>query len=234
MSKKHVADRFRDMQELLDALDSVFQKGTDKNTEKHTQGNAHVRQMLKNRPLIAGVENQKSKKFFSRKILLLGIFLFPLLVFLILLFMLSYKPPSTLQEISQFTIRAAYEERNLESDANGGYPTDHLFDKDLKTAWLTPMPRNFKNPIIILDFAQSTIITDIGFAIGYQKSIDDQFGDRFRIYNKPKILYLQTREGYRQSIALEDLKGMQYPDIKTVETTEIQIFLDEAYIYQSR
>ena len=43
--KKHVADRFHDMQELLDALDNVFPKSSDKrNTEKHIPGNSNVRQ----------------------------------------------------------------------------------------------------------------------------------------------------------------------------------------------
>ena len=228
--KKHVADRFHDMQELLDALDNVFPKSSDKrNTEKHIPGNSNVRQLIKNRPLINADSKPKTKSIFSKKILLIGIFLFPLLVFLILLFMLTYKPPSTLQEVSKFTLRASYEERNLENEG-GGYPTENLYDKDFKTAWLIPMPTNFKNPIMIIDFPQPTIITNIGFAIGYQKSIDDNFGDRFRIYNKPKAIYLQTREGYRQRIELEDLKGMQYPAIKTVETTEIQLFVDEAFI----
>ena len=92
------------------------------------------------------------------------------------------------------------------------------------------MPTNSRAPICILDFNQPTIITNIGIASGFQKSIDDDFGDRFRIFNKPKTLSLLTKEGFRQTIQLEDIKGVQYPTMKAMETTEIQVFLDDAYI----
>ena len=51
----------------------------------------------------------------------------------------------------------------------------------------------------------------MGFAVGYQKSVDDPFGDRFRIFKKPKSLTLETKEGFKQKVKLENVKGMQYP-----------------------
>src|SRR5574344_2043521 len=224
--KKHVADRFHDMQEVLDALDSVFPKTHNRVTgEMPVNG---VRGTMKNRPLVS-VEKE-AHKLLSRKVLLSGVFLFPLLVFLLILFMLNYKPHCSFQEISKVTIRAAEETRKLESDVHGGYSAANLSDKDIRTAWLAPVSGNDRDPILILDFEQPTIVTALGFAVGYQKSVDDKIGDRFRAFNKPKSLYLQTREGYRQRIELEDLKGVQYPAMKTVETTEIQIYLDSEYV----
>ena len=43
-------------------------------------------------------------------------------------------------------------------------------------------------------------------AIGYQKSIDDHFGDRFRVFNKPKSLILKTKEGIKQKLFLITLR----------------------------
>jgi hypothetical protein len=70
-------------------------------------------------------------------------------------------------------------------------------------------------------------------AIGYQKSIDDDFGDRFRIFNKPKTIILKTKEGFKQKILFENIKGMQYPTMNAIETTELQLFLEESYELES-
>lgn len=226
--KKNIADRYRDMQEVLDALDTVFQPFHQGETPHHGHDTESIRKLIKNRPLIG--DKIIPQKLFPKKTILTALALFPVLILLILVFLLNYKPPKTLQEISTVGIRASFEERNIEGTESDGYPTSNLFDKNLKTAWLLPIPFNSQTPILIFDFEQPTIVTALGFATGYQKSIDDAYGDRFHVFNKPKKLSLLTKEGYRQTIELEDLKGVQYPEIKAMETTEIQVFLDDTYM----
>ncbi|MBR4008893.1 MAG: serine/threonine protein kinase, partial [Fibrobacter sp.] len=53
--------------------------------------------------------------------------------------------------------------------------------------------------------------------------------DRFRIFKKPKSLTLETKEGFKQKIKLENVKGMQYPVLQAMESSEIKIYLDEVY-----
>ena len=91
------------------------------------------------------------------------------------------------------------------------------------------MPAKPQNPVLTIFFDNITLITQIGFAVGYQKSVDDPFGDRFRIFKKPKSLTLETKEGFKQKIQLENIKGMQYPIIQPMETSEIKVYLDEVY-----
>ncbi|MCI5600529.1 MAG: serine/threonine-protein kinase [Hallerella porci] len=225
--KKNVSDRFKNMQEFLDALDIVFAP-LHPGEQHHGHDTMSIRKLIKNRPLISNKVTDNVRKFTNKHVLLFAIALFPLLILLILAFLLTYKPPKTLQEVSSVDIRAAYEEKNVEGD--GDYEPSNLFDKNLRSAWLLPLQENSRSPIFILDFSSPTIITQIGFASGFQKSVDDEFGDRFLVFNKPKTLSLLTREGFRQTIQLEDIKGVQYPQIKAMETTEIQVFLDEAYV----
>lgn len=224
--KKNAADRFKDMQEFLDALDSVFAPMHPEN-QRHGHDTAGIRKLIKNRPLISNRINHV-RRFTDKHAKLFALALFPLLVVLVLVFFVSYKPPRTMQEVSSVEIRAAFEKRDIEG--SGPYPASHLMDKDLKTAWLLPMPSNPRAPIFILDFPTPTIVTELGFANGFQKSVDDDFGDRFRMFNKAKTLILLTKEGFRQTISLEDLKGVQYPAIQAMETTEIQVFLGDAYM----
>ena len=143
--------------------------------------------------------------------------------------MLFRSPASVLQQISSVHLRGTFEEKNLEGNAPEGYPAENIFDQDFKTAWLFPPPLNLKNPILVIEFPEPTLITHFGVAIGYQKSVDDEFGDRFRVFNKPKSLVLKTKEGVRQKIVFENIKGMQYPTIHAIETIEIQVFLEESY-----
>lgn len=224
--KKNVADRYKNMQEFLDALDVVFAP-LHPGDQKHGHDTLSIRKLIKNRPLISGKVSDKVQRITSKRAQLFAIALFPLLILLILIFLLSYKPPRTLQEISGVEIRASHEEKNVEGD--GDYEPSNLMDKDLHSAWLLPLQQNSRVPILILDFSSPTIVTSIGIANGFQKSVDDEFGDRFRIFDKPKKLSLLTKEGFRQTIELEDMRGVQYPAIKAMETTEIQIFLDEAF-----
>jgi hypothetical protein len=70
-------------------------------------------------------------------------------------------------------------------------------------------------------------------AIGYQKQKEDTFEDRFMIFNKPKSIILKTKEGVRQKLVFENIKGMQYPPIQAIETEELFIYLEDAYENQA-
>ena len=170
-----------------------------------------------------------SVRVIRRRLTALAISLFPLIILLMVLLMLTYKPESTLREIEWDDALGNFEQSAIEADISGGYPIDNLIDGDLKTAWLNAMPAKQQNPVLTLFFDKKTLITHIGFAVGYQKSIDDPFGDRFRIFKKPKTLTLETKEGFKQKIKLENVKGMQYPVLQAMETSEIKIYLDEVY-----
>ena len=78
-------------------------------------------------------------------------------------------------------------------------------------------------------FDKNKLIMNIGIAIGYQKSVDDAFGDRFRIFKKPRTLIVETKDGFKQRLRLENIKGMQYPNIQAVETTELRFYLEDVY-----
>jgi len=83
--------------------------------------------------------------------------------------------------------------------------------------------------VLAMYFDQNTLITNIGIAVGYQKSVDDAFGDRFRIFKKPRTLTIETKDGFKQRIHLENIKGMQYPNIQAVETTELRFYLEDVH-----
>jgi hypothetical protein len=189
---------------------SLFRHGTASIAEAATKIPSHVRVI-------------------RRRLTALAISIFPLIILLMILLMLTHKPESTVREIEWNEALGNYETQAIEPDEKDGYPIDNLTDGDLKTAWLNTMPPKPQNPVLTLYFKNNTLVTHIGLAVGYQKSIDDALGDRFRIFKKPKKLTLETKDGYKQRVVLDNIKGMQYPNIQAIETTEIKIYLDEAY-----
>ena len=80
---------------------------------------------------------------------------------------------------------------------------------DLTTAWRNKMPLKPLNPVLAMYFDQNTLITNIGIAVGYQKSVDDAFGDRFRIFKKPHTLTIKSKDGIKKRVKLENVRGMQ-------------------------
>ncbi len=228
--KKKLNERFHDMQEFLDACDQVF-------PQKETRGPATRLSMKKHslfRHGTASIAEAATKipshvRVIRRRLTALAISIFPLIILLMILLMLTHKPESTVREIEWNEALGNYETQAIEPDEKDGYPIDNLTDGDLKTAWLNTMPPKPQNPVLTLYFKNNTLVTHIGLAVGYQKSIDDALGDRFRIFKKPKKLTLETKDGYKQRVVLDNIKGMQYPNIQAIETTEIKIYLDEAY-----
>ena len=95
------------------------------------------------------------------------------------------------------------------------------------------MPQKPQNPILTLFFDSPVLVTHFGIATGYQKSIDDPYGDRFRIFKKPRTLTIETNNGFKQKIKLENIKGVQYPNIQAIETSEIKVYLDDVFEAES-
>jgi len=226
--KKKLNERFHDMQEFLDECDQVF-------PQKESHGNTRFgkKQSLLHHGTSsiaeAATRIPASVRVIRRRLAALAISLFPLLILLMVLLMLTYKPESTLREIEWDDAMGNFEQTAIEADISGGYPIDNLNDGDLTTAWLNSMPAKPQNPVLTLFFDKKTLITQIGFAVGYQKSVDDPFGDRFRIFKKPKALMLETKEGFKQKVKLENVKGMQYPILQAMETSEIKIYLEDVH-----
>ena len=227
--KKKLNERFHDMQEFLDACDAVFPqkdtRSTGKITGRKTSLFSHGRESIAE---VATKIPSKAKKI-HRKLTALALSIFPLIIILMVLLMLTHKPESTLRDLEWDETVGNFETKALENDGSVDYGLDNLGDGDLKTAWLNKMPLKPQNPVLSLYFKKNTLVTHLGIAIGYQKSVDDLFGDRFRIFKKPKTITVETADGFKQKIKLENIKGMQYPTIQAIETTELKFYLEDIY-----
>lgn len=223
--KKKLNERFHDMQQFLDACDQVF---GDKDRNRFTGSHTPLRRHTVSITDMANKISPKAKKL-QRKLAALAIFIFPLIIMLLILLMLTHKPESTLRELEWTEALGNYETKALEVEEKNGYPLSNLSDNDLKTAWLYTKPQKPQNPVLTLYFDRNAIITHFGIAIGYQKSVDDAFGDRFRIFKKPRVLTLETKDGYKQKVKLDNVKGMQYPLIHAMESTELKVYLEDVY-----
>jgi hypothetical protein len=218
------------MQEFLDACDQVFPPRDTHSARRITAMKRHSLFRHGTTSIAeAATKIPSHVRVIRRRLTALAISIFPLIILLMILLMLTHKPESTVREIEWDEALGNHETTAMEADASDGYPIDNLTDGDLKTAWLNTMPPKPQNPVLTLYFKKSTLITHIGLAVGYQKSVDDALGDRFRIFKKPKQLTLETKDGFKQRITLDNIKGMQYPKIQAMETSEIKIYLDEIY-----
>ena len=225
--KKKLNERFHDMQEFLDECDQVFpQHDTPhQNSSLGRKTGSH-----RNVPSIAEAAKRFGSNMTPHKLMIVAFsVLFPLIVILLMLLMFTHKPQNMLHEIEWSEVIANYETRAIEPEMSKGYPLSNLTDGDLTTAWLNKMPLKPLNPVLAMYFDQNTLITNIGIAIGYQKSVNDAFGDRFRIFKKPHTLTIETKDGFKQRVKLENIRGMQYPNIQAVETTELRFYLEDVY-----
>ena len=226
--KKKLNERFHDMQEFLDACDQVFPAEKPVHPQRPTMGHTPLRRRTASIAEMAYKISPRARML-QKKLTALAIFIFPLIIMLLILLMLTHKPESTLRELEWSEALGNYETKALEIDESNGYPLKNLNDNDLKTAWLYTMPQKPQNPVLTLYFDGNAIVTHFGIAIGYQKSVDDAFGDRFRIFKKPKTITLETKDGFKQRIKLENIRGMQYPNIQAMETSELKVYLDDIY-----
>jgi len=226
--KKKLNERFHDMQEFLDACDQVFPAEGARQNQRPTMGHTPLRRRTASITEMANRISPHAREL-QKKLTALAIFIFPLIIMLLILLMLTHKPENTLRELEWSDALGNFETKALEIDETDGYPLKNLSDGDLKTAWLYTMPQKPQNPVLTLYFDGNAIVTHFGIATGYQKSLDDAFGDRFRIFKKPRTLTLETKDGFKQKIKLDNIRGMQYPNIQAMETTELKIYLDDVY-----
>ena len=225
--KKKLNERFHDMQEFLDECDQVFpQHDTPHQTPSLARKTGSSRRLS---PSITDDAKGRFRLSPHKLIIVAFSVLFPLIVVLLMLLMLTHKPMNTLHELEWNEILGNHETQAIEPEITGGYPLKNLNDGDLTTAWLSSMPLKPLNPVLAMYFDKKMLVMNIGIAIGYQKSVDDAFGDRFRIFKKPRTLTVETKDGFKQRLRLENIKGMQYPNIQAVETTELRFYLDDVY-----
>jgi len=216
--KKNPGERYADMELVLDDLDKVFQTPE---VDPTRAGYAPR--------LTSQIKSMVSKRSKPEKLLLTALALLPLLVALLVVFFFLQKPQSGVQLLREVQLTAHWEERNLEGDRPDGYPPSLLLDNDLSSAWLLPIASSKSNPILVIRFPVPTIVTSLGFAIGYQKALDDRYQDRFNVFNKPRELLVRTREGHAQKLPLQNVKGMQFPLFTPIETEELQIELKDLF-----
>lgn len=226
--KKKLNERFHDMQEFLDNCDQVFpQKDTHAAQAISAKGSFLQNGRRSIAEAATRLPSQANK--IRLKLTAIALSLFPLIIFLLVLLMFTHKPSNMMQQLEWTEALGNYEKTDLEGAGGKGYPLTNLNDGDLKTAWLYTMPQKPQNPVLTLFFDNPVLVTHIGIAVGYQKSNDDSYGDRFRIYKKPKHITIETKDGFKQRIKLENVKGVQYPSIQAIETNEIKFYLDEVY-----
>lgn len=231
--RKKLNERFHDMQEFLDECDQVFPQ-KDSHPQQPTPPTTSSMSILRRKTtaLTAAITRPQppsKARAIRSKLTAVALTLFSLITLLLLALTLTHKPENIIGEIEWDEALGNYEAADIESGANGGYPLKNLGDGNLKTAWLNAMPSKPQNPVLTLYFNKNTFIKDIGIAVGYQKSEDDEFGDRFRVFKRPKTFTIETKDGFRQKIHLSNVKGMQYPSIQAVETNEIRFYLDDVY-----
>ena len=229
--KKKLNERFHDMQEFLDACDQVFPQkdGTSSAFPKKQS----LLRIGKRSFADAATRFPSQANKIRLKLTAIALSLFPLIIILLVLLMFTHKPSNMMQQLEWSDALGNFEQTSMEGDETKGYPLSNLEDGDLRTAWLYTMPQKPQNPILTLFFDSPVFVTHIGIAIGYQKSNDDSYGDRFRIFKKPKTLTIETKNGFKQKVKLENIKGVQYPNIQALETSEIRIYLDDVYEAES-
>ena len=163
--KKKLNERFHDMQEFLDACDQVFPAEGARASQRPTMGHTPLRRHT------ASITEMASKitpraRLLQKKLTALAIFIFPLIIMLLILLMLTHKPENTLRELEWSEALGNYETKALEVDESNGYPLSNLNDGELSTAWLYTMPQKPQNPVLTLYFDGNAIVTHFGIAIG--------------------------------------------------------------------
>lgn len=223
--QKKPEDRFKNMEDFLDGFDDAFNKAREA-TRKSQASKIRNRTLLSQPQKLA--ENVLKLLPIQKRLVVSCLLLFPLIMILLIALMLLHKPSRTLRELPAPSIHGNFEQTSFEPGIDD-YPAENIFDENIQTAWLFKAPTNSKNPILTMNFDSETLVTSIGIAIGYQKSEDDPIGNRYSIFNKPKTLTIRTKEGFKQEIVLDDIRGMQYPKMVPFETSEIQILLGKTY-----
>jgi len=215
---KNRSDRFSSTAQFLEELDMV----TEPDTPQTGKGNSHKAPTRKLPSII-------DKKDPQTWLLPLAFGLIAILIILQALLILAQKKESSSGLLTNFELSGAWEQRALETDHPDGYPLANLIDNDLQTAWLLPSVDITQNPVLVLHFDKPVLVLNVGLAIGYQKSKDDNLQDRFTMFQKPQNIMVRSLEGSVQKLSLQNIKGVQYPSFIPVETQEIRLELREQF-----
>lgn len=209
--RKNRSERIKTAAEFLEELDRAAAPAIDESgkTGPHKQS-------MKVAPII-------SRKETPAWLIPLAFGVIAILTLLQVLLVLLQRENVGIRQIKEFEISAPWEKRPLESDASEGYPLTNLTDGNLQTAWLLPVEDLKQHSVVTIRFKKATVVTQLGFAVGYQKTRDDQLQDRFAMLQKPQSIIIKTLEGAVQKIDLENVRGVQYPSINPLETTELRI-----------
>lgn len=211
--RKNRSDRIKGAAEFLEELDKATQPI---NTGDDSSKGATLKQSIKVAPILSRKDN-------PRWLLPAAFGVIALLTLLQVLLVLLQRETTGIHSIQEFEVSAPWEKRALETDAPNGYPLENLYDGNLQSAWLLPVTDLSQHPVLSIRFKQPTLITHIGIAVGYQKTLDDQLQDRFAMFQKPLSVIVKTVEGSVQKINLENIRGVQYPEISAMETMELRI-----------
>jgi len=226
------------------ALDGLILKCLSKNRSERFSSIAHFLEELDRVTTVESAPNGNGKgnKSPTRKLpsiidrkdpqswlLPLAFGLIAILIILQALLILMQQKDTNSGLLHDFELSGAWEQRALESDHPKGYPLNNLVDNDLQTAWLLPSADISQNPVLVIHFAKPVLILNLGLAIGYQKSKDDNLQDRFTMFQKPQTIMVRSLEGSVQKISLQNIKGVQYPSFVPVETQELRVELREQY-----
>ncbi|MBR2198708.1 MAG: serine/threonine protein kinase, partial [Fibrobacter sp.] len=125
--KKKLNERFHDMQEFLDTCDAVFPqkdtRATTQVTRKHSLL-SHGRESIAE----AATRLPSKARAIHRKLTALALSIFPLIIILMVLLMLTHKPESTLRDLEWDEAVGNFETKALENDGSVNYGLDNLND----------------------------------------------------------------------------------------------------------
>ncbi len=164
------------------------------------------------------ISDYKEKSYWNRVFFLLFIFFIVLLIFFgYKYYVNSYKGEHKIKEV---IITAS----SYDIEKNGvSYSPSNVYDGKRETAWAEGVEGDGIGEYLIFKFKYPVYVTKIGVIPGYDKKMDDKFGDRW--YKNPRIkkAKLVFSDGSFMILNLRDSREMQY--FKINKTTKYIKFI---------
>lgn len=204
--------RYGDVGQLLADLDCL------ENTTSESGGTAPFRLP----PAASLLKKPPYQGYFPVRLLSLAIIIVSCISALLVALLLQTRSKTQFGFLRNLAIEAPHVKHALDHGASPqGYPPHLVFDGDLRTAWICPA--NLAQPVLSLRFPKPSLLMVLGIAIGYQKSADDEFQDRFAMFSRPQEILLRSREGQTRRIKLSNVRGVQYHQIQPLEVQDLQL-----------